>query len=259
MVIKMICANKKGQAVAEMAIFGTLILLVFGVLISFIQQLNDRQYVQMEAFRRALEKANSYIGNADDGAGASVQYTLVQNRHQVNLSGGYGQGSNVTQTGSANVYWAIPKSAKGSSADSLLVYRVNEDEGVFKYNDYIRGHERIDPETGEERPTYWVLQTENMNTESDTLFNETNVKSEDTYAITNQKTSKLKDDIVTAVPYKIVEKRTGDDDYESPPIEEGILYEVKQGVYLDSDGQYKYSQEKTGNEVTRGKTWVTPF
>ncbi|MFA5145736.1 MAG: hypothetical protein WC723_07075 [Candidatus Omnitrophota bacterium] len=252
-------ANKRGQAVAEMAIFGTLILLVFGVLISFIQQLNDRQYVQMEAFRRALEKANSYIGTADDGAGASVQYTLVQNRHQVNLAGGYRQGSNVTQTGSANVYWAIPKSAKGSSADSLLVFKVNEDEGVFKYNDYISGHERIDPDTGEERPTYWVLQTENLQTDSNTLFNETNVKSEDTYAITNQKISKLKDDIVTAVPYKIVEKKSSDPDYESPPIEEGILYEVNQGVYLDSDGQYKYSQGKAGNEVTRGKTWVTPF
>ncbi|MDD5560983.1 MAG: hypothetical protein PHT50_02490 [Candidatus Omnitrophica bacterium] len=257
--IKVICANKKGQAVAEMAIFGTLILLVFGALLSFIQQLNDRQYVQMEAFRRALEKANSYTGYAEDGAGASVQYTLLQNRHQINLAGGYRQGSNVTQTGSASVYWAIPKSAKGSSADSLLVFRVNEDEGVFKYNDYIKGHERIDPETGEERATYWVLQTENMNTESDTLFNETNVKSEDTYAITNKRTSRLKDDIVTAVPYKIVEKKSGDNDYESPPIEEGILYEVKQGVYLDPDGQYKYSQSNSGNEVVREKTWVTPF
>ena len=254
----MVYADKKGQAVAEMAIFGTLILLIFGVLLSFIQQSNDRQYVQMEAFRRALEKANSYTGNADDGAGASVQYTLAQNRHQINLSGGYKQGSNVTQTGSANVYWAIPKSAKGSSAESLLVFRINEDEGVFKYNDFIPEAYRRTDEDGKERPTYWVLQTENMNTESDTLFNETNVKSEDTYAITNNRVSRLKDDIVTAVPYKIVEKNTGDKDYENT-IEEGTLYKVQQGVYLDSDGQYKYSQGTTGNEVAREKTWVTPF
>lgn len=253
----MIYANKKGQAVAEMAIFGTLILLIFGVLLSFIQQLNDRQYVQMEAFRRALEKANSYIGPADDGAGASVQYTLAQNRHQMNLSGGYKQGSNVTQTGSANVYWAIPKSAKGSSADSLLIFRINEDEGQFKYNDFIpEAHRRIDAD-GEERPTYWVLQTENMNTDSDTLFSERNVKSEDTYAITNKRTSRLRDDIVTAVPYKIVEKNTSSDD--ETTVETGILYQVQQGVYLDSDGQYKYGQGAVGNEVTREKTWVTPF
>lgn len=254
----MFYTNKKGQAVAEMAIFGTLILFVFGVLLSFVQQLNDRQYVQMEAFRRALEKANSYIGNADDGSGASVQYTLAQNRHQINLAGGYKQGSNITQTGSANVYWAIPKSEKGSSADSLLVFRVNEDEGVFKYNDFIpEAHRKTDAE-GKERPTYWVLQPESMNTDSDTLFNETNVKSEDTYAITNKRVSSLKDDIVTAIPYKIVEKRTSDSDYENT-IEEGILYEVKQGVYLDSGGQYKYSQGAVGNEVVREKTWVTPF
>ena len=257
--IKMILANKKGQAVAEMAIFGSLILFIFGVLLSFLQQSNDRQYVQMEAFRRALEKANSYIGPADDGSGASVQYTLAQNRHQINLGGGYKQGSNVTQTGSANVYWAIPKSEKNSSADSLLIFRINEDEGERKYNDYIRGHERIDPETGKERPTYWVLQTESMNTESETLYNESNLKSEDTTAITNKRVSKLQDDIVTKVPYKIVEKRSGDNDYESPPIETGILYEVRQGVYLDSDGQYKYSQGAFGNEVIRGKTWVTSF
>lgn len=255
----MIYANKKGQAVAEMAIFGTLILLIFGVLLSFIQQLNDRQYTQMEAFRRALAKANSYTSDAEDGSGASVQYTLAQNRHQINLAGGYRQGSNVTQIGSANVYWAIPKSAKGSSAESLLVFRINEDEGQFKYNDFIpEAHRRIDPETGEERPVYWVLQTENMDTDSDTLFKETNVKSEDTYAITNKRTSRLKDDITTAVPYKIVEKKTGDKDYEST-VEEGILYEVKQGAYLDPEGQYKYSQQAAGNEITREKTWVTPF
>ena len=254
----MIYANKKGQAVAEMAIFGTLILLIFGVLLSFIQQLNDRQYTQMEAFRRALGKANSYTSGAEDGSGASVQYTLAQNRHQINLSGGYKQGSNVTQTGSANVYWAIPKSAKGSSAESLLVFRINEDEGQFKYNDFIpEAHRRIDAD-GEERPTYWVLQTENMNTDSDTLFKETNVKSEDTYAITNKRSSTLRDDITTAVPYKIVEKKTGDKDYENT-VEEGILYQVQQGVYLDPDGQYKYSQGSAGNEVVREKTWVTPF
>ncbi|MFA4853984.1 MAG: hypothetical protein WC616_01355 [Candidatus Omnitrophota bacterium] len=254
----MIYANKKGQAVAEMAIFGTLILLIFGVLLSFMQQFNDRQYTQMEAFRRALEKANSYTSGAEDGSGASVQYTLVQNRHQINLAGGYKQGSNVTQTGSANVYWAIPKSAKGSSAESLLVFRINEDEGEIKYNDYIpEAHRRID-EDGKERSTYWVLETQNMNTDSDTLFNETNVKSEDTYAITNRRVSRLKDDIVTAVPYRIVEKSTSGSDYKKT-IEEGTLYQVQQGVYRDSDGQYKYSQGTTGNEVTREKTWVTPF
>jgi len=254
----MVYRNKKGQAVAEMAIFGTLILLIFGVLLSFIQQLNDRQYTQMEAFRRALAKANSYTSDAEDGSGASVQYTLVQNRHQINLAGGYKQGSNVTQTGSANVYWAIPKSAKGSSAESLLVFRINEDEGVVKYNDFIpEAHRRVD-EDGQERPTYWVLQTENMDTESDTLFSERNVKSEDTYAITNRRVSRLKDDIVTSVPYKIVEKQTGNNDYERT-VEEGILYQVRQGVYLDPEGQYKYSQQTAGNEVTREKTWVTPF
>lgn len=256
--IKIIYANKKGQAVAEMAIFGSLILLIFGVLLSFMQQSNDRQYVQMEAFRRALEKANSYIGTADDGSGASVQYTLAQNRHQINLMGGYKQGSNVTQTGSANVYWAIPKSQKGSSADSLLVFRVNEDEEVVKYNDYIPEEHRRTDADGKERPMYWVLQPENMNTESNTFFNETNVKSEDTYAITNKRSSKLQDNIVTAVPYKIVEKKTGDKDYENI-VEEGTLFEMRQGVYLDSDGQYKYSQGNSGNEVTREKTWVTPF
>lgn len=254
----MIYANKKGQAVAEMAIFGTLILLVFGVLLSFMQQLNDRQYTQMEAFRRALERVNSYTSDAEDGSGASVQYTLAQNRHQINLAGGYKQGSNVTQTGSANVYWAIPKAAKGSSAESLLVFRINEDVGEFKYNDKISGHERIDPETGAERPTYWVLETENMNTDSDTRFRETNVKSEDTYAITNKRTSRLRDDITTIVPYRIVEKSSSDKDHKVI-IEEGTLYRVQQGVYLDPEGQYKYSQEKAGNEVGREKTWVTPF
>jgi hypothetical protein len=60
------------------------------------------------------------------------------------------------------------------------------------------------------------------------------------------------------VPYKIVEKSTSDKNYQNI-VEEGTLYQVQQGVYRDSDGQYKYSQGATGNEVAREKTWVTPF
>ena len=48
--------NKRGQAAVEMAIFGVIVLMVFGTLLSYLQKLNDQQYIQMETFRQSLAK-----------------------------------------------------------------------------------------------------------------------------------------------------------------------------------------------------------
>jgi hypothetical protein len=248
--------NKKGQAIAELAIFGSIILLVFGVLLSFLQQMNNQQYVQMETFRRALKKACTYQGQQDEGAGASVQYTSIENRRNINLAGGFRQGTPSTASGSSNVFWAVPKVAKGVQADSLLVFKINEDEKTINYKDYAAGS-RYDEE-GKERPVYTAMQTGNLNFDTETAFSETNIRQENTDSITNTRSSTLKETITTTIPYEIKQKYAGDKDREDT-VSGGELWRVTQGLYRDSDGQYKYSQDKVGTEVERSKTWQTEF
>ena len=59
-----ICGIKdRGQAVAELAIFGSLILLVFSIILMYGQRLETQQQVKMEAFRKALQKAYDRNGS----------------------------------------------------------------------------------------------------------------------------------------------------------------------------------------------------
>lgn len=239
--------NKKGQAILELAIFGSLILFVLGILLSYMQRLNDQQYVQMETFRRALEKACTFQGEVSEGAGGSVQYTLLENRPQVDLNSGFGKGSPFNTGNSANVFWAIPKA--GAQAESLIVYRVNQDEKVWNYRDLIP------------KDSNRSFRIEDTAVDSNVNFNETTTKKETPQEITNIRQSTLKDTLTTNINYTIREKDT-DDNSDNDPIAEGPkpLWSVTQGLYRDKkDGQYKYSEKAAGTEITRERTWVTGF
>lgn len=252
------CKHKKGQAVVEMAIFGSLVLLVFATLISYLQRFNDQQYVQMEAFRRALEKGNDYKPPTG-GRGASVQLSLIQNRRHSDISGGFRKGSAQTLSASSNVFWATPE--VGESTESLIAYRVNEDEKVANYTDYIPKEHDGREEEGEPEEEEWSFRIEDLSFNSTLSFDETTTKTETAQEITNSATSQLQDTITTVIPYTIREKEKTDDyNLDNDPIvEEGTFWEPEQGVYIDTDGQYKYSQGATGTVVERGKVWTTPF
>lgn len=249
--------NHKAQAVVELAIFGSLILLVFGVLLSFMQRFNDQQYVQMEAFRRALEKGCTYLGETSEGAGASVQYTLLTDRRHVDLSGGFRKGSSATLSASSNVFWAVPK--VGAQSESLIVYRINEDERARNYRDFV----------SKEQDDNWSFRTEDMITNSDLDFTETITKQETPQAITNTKNSTLQETRTITIPYSITEKDDDNDDENDVVVGGGTFWEGQGGpngeliqrLYRDSsDGQYKYSSQiPQGRIVERSKTWVTAF
>ncbi len=238
--------NKSGQSVMELAIFGSLVLFLFALLLSYMQRLNDQQYVKMEAFRRALEKACTYQGETSEGAGASVQYTMLETRRHTDLNSGFRKGSPSTTGHSASVFWAIPK--LGAQADNLTVYKIHENEREWKYKDLV-----ADPKKNS-------LRIEDTEVITDTEFEETIDKQEDASSITNTRNSKLKDTITTKINYTI-RKKDSDDDPDNDEIVEGPneLWNVTQGGYLDADGQYKYSQQAVDNVVERGKIWQTSF
>lgn len=262
--------NKKAQAVAEMAVFGSIILFIFGVLLSQLQRLNDQQYVQMEAFRRALEKANSGFDRdvnstnstviPGDGAGASVQYSFTENRKHSDLQGGYRKGNTQTVSASSSVFWAVPK--VGKQSESLMVYKVNEDENVWNYRDFVpEEHDKFDDE-GKKRQRYWEFQPMDLSSDSEAYFNENVTKQESPAGITNRVTSEISERVHTRIPYRVVERDKDDENYEvEVPGTAGALVDFDQHLYRDADGQYKFDKDiPSGNRtVIRSKQWDTAF
>jgi len=251
-------SDKKGQAMIELAIFGSITLVIFGALLSFIQRFNDQQYVQMEAFRRNLERACTYQGTDSEGAGASVQFTLLTDRRHAEVSGGFRKGSPATLSASSSVFWAVPK--VGAESESLIVYRINEDERSRNYREFV-------PEGQDDD---WSFRTEEIVSSSNLDFNETITKQENTRAITNTKTSSLQETRTITIPYTIRQKDDDEDDENDAIVDEGTFWEDYDGagpdgeliqrLYRDGDGQYKYSSAvPEGTTIERSRTWATEF
>lgn len=238
--------REKAQAMVELAVFGSIILVVFGILLSFLQQLNNQQYAAMEVFRRGLEKACLYDGGSG-GIGASVQYTMMQTRRQVDLSGPFRKGTPTTVNASANVFWAVPE--VGKNPESLIVMRVNEDEKQANPSDF----------TSKEDESF---RTEEAETSYANTFDETTDKRETSGGITNTKTSTMNELLTTKIPYVITKKETPDDydDTNDVVVKEDTFWELKQGLYWDeNDKQYKYKEDKKGTIIERKRTWETEF
>jgi hypothetical protein len=224
-------SQKSGQAIVELAIFGSLIIVVFGSFLSYIQRANDQQYVQMEAFRRALERSETYkVGSANPGA--SVQFTLIQTRRHVDTSGSFNKRTAQTMSASSNVFWAVPES--GESSKSLTVYRVNEDQ---------KEELQADNQT---------FSTDSPTFASNTIFSETNTKQESSSGIRNQRTSDLQDTVTTTIPYTTTNSTS------NATLASGTWWAPTQGVYYEG-GQYKYSMAAVGTKVKRTKQWDTKF
>ena len=256
-----------GQAAVEMAVFGSIILLIFSVLLSYTQRLNDQQYLQMETFRRALEKAETFQ-DPDAGGGASVQLSLIQDRHHFGASSGFKKGSPQRMSASSNVYWAVPK-VDGTKSYSFITYRVNEDQDeitiLYDYGEDEKGDEKIrifgreldfefdyDPED-EDFKLDDIFRTEDMSSTSVASFKEQIRKQETHGAITNKRASWLKRIVTTTIRYSV-----GPEEPEEAK-DVRVFWAPEQGLYRDSDGQYKYSESTVGTEVGRGRTWRTAF
>ena len=258
--------NKKGQSIVEFAVLGSIIIAIFGMLLGFMQRLNDSQYTEMEAFRRALEKACTYKGPGVTGAGASVQLTLMQNRLHADTSGNFMKGSAAQAGYSSNVFWAVPK--VGSQPKSIFVYRINEDEKIGDYDKMLEAA-GISEKSAKKKHT---VRIEDSTSSSDTAFREEITQHEDKQGVTSTKESWLKDTVNTNIYYTIRKKDKDDDDDNDEIVavngskEPQLFWNVSQGLFRDArdNGKYKYSSALVAggvnsNEVKRGRTWSTGF
>lgn len=92
---------RRGQALIEVAVLGSLALLALTLLIQLGLRMNYQQELQQNAFRRALITAK----NEGDDESQAVQYNYFRNRRLPNPSEGFGITPRVLAQGSGTVTW----------------------------------------------------------------------------------------------------------------------------------------------------------
>jgi len=215
-------SGRSGQALLELAVFGSLIILIAGYLFSYFYRMNNQQYVQMESFRRALQIAN-YGGPTTSSHGGKVtQLTVMENRHEPDLSTYFRKGSSQSTSATSSVYWTVPE--VGETSGSATYYKVNDD-----LSDDLSSGESVN----------------DVRTSSVSFFNENTIKQETPQGITVTRSSDLKDTITT----KLLDENGNE------------LWSVSQGLYTYTgpDGKLKYGYGKNhlNETVHRNRTWNT--
>ena len=92
--------GSEGQALVELSIFGGILLMILGVLISSGLNADFNQSITMEAFRKALKGAEK---SGENGQPTSNSYVVVEDRHIPSPSHPLALGSVIPFTGSASV------------------------------------------------------------------------------------------------------------------------------------------------------------
>lgn len=256
--------NKKGQAAVEMAIFGGILLFAFGALLYYMQKSDDQQYIEMEAFRRAQEKANPRAGTQ---AGGAIDYKVVENRRYVDVISDLGKGRPDKISTSAKVLWAIPVKPNDPKLRKdpvdKIVYKLNEDEvASFGLEDFVPADKRRLDASGKERDEYWVfVPEEEISLGNQVTFNESLQAHQDTAVtgtvMSSTRSSELRESINEAIPYKL--RKVCKKPCAPEPDISGYVWNGKQFLYKDTDGQYKYSTSAKDSKVERARSWTTPY
>lgn len=252
--------TKKGQAAVELAVFGSLILVAFSILLNYGQRLEMQQQIKMEAFRKALQK--SYERNA------SVTYTMKKDVRSFGLFSGLGQGQSGTQGSTANVMWQ-----KGMSGDqndpnpnkqkSYSYYVINDsniggDEGLPTYTKEVRNYMGEDKDV-EVPVSVWSEEQRRIE-----QFDSSTTKAENSSGITNTKTSNLQD-TTTTVLHTRRDTAFDDDPWDkAAPLPEyvydGVPYTLTHGAYYNQDtNRVEYDTSHAGATIRRERTWQTAY
>jgi hypothetical protein len=257
---------KTGQAAVELAIFGSIILLAFSVLLMYGQRLESQQHVKMEAFRRALQKAYERNG--------SVSYTLKKEGRSFNLFGGFGQGQSSTVAATASVLWqkGMPGAQDNEASESYSYYAINDNE--LELSRYPKQQKNL---MGKDVTVYVPASVYNEEQARLEQFAANTRKQESPAGgIANTRTSDLSDTINTTLHVRV------DTSYDSDPhdsevplpvyVYEGQSYNdtdmgpqtiqtvspVSVGAYARDDiNRIDYSKDKVDTTIHRERTWQT--
>jgi hypothetical protein len=120
--------SNKSQALSELAIFGTLIIVGFAAMLSYLQSMNSQQSLQMEAFRKAVRRARTM--------NSEVTYTIIKDAPVVDIGDFFGRPNTSRQSASAHVFAAEHDNPPAddndpNSRDIFEYYEVNG-QGPFE-------------------------------------------------------------------------------------------------------------------------------
>jgi uncharacterized protein (UPF0333 family) len=130
-------SNKRAQAMIELAILGPIVLVTFGIVVTYVAKLNNDQWILMSAFRNALAKAHdtnkiTSYGTWDDRRMASVTQPIL--------------GDKVTSSGAGTVNWAIPSvEDSGQDPQSASYLKINGGALPMLYEYEIKGKSGVEP------------------------------------------------------------------------------------------------------------------
>ena len=213
--------TSKGQAVTEMAVFGSFILVGFAVLLSHAQTFTENQALKQQAFRMALSKAYT-----DNGF---VSYNILKNPRNVSPSSNFKERERSSISAASSVLWS-----KGE-AESRSYYQINEDQIE------IPRFEKNDVDTPAE---VWDVQTTSQNN-----YSGSEERQEDNVGINTTRSAWLQDTVTTTLKLR----------YQTTEDEEGHFQDAPDQVLVQGLGENgRYSQEANSTVVSRTRKWETP-
>lgn len=132
--------NRKAQALVEVAIFGAILLMVLSALIRYGITYNQRQSLNMRAFRKSLSES---INTNRPDAQATVY--LVEDKHVPDVGDMFGVGDIDTVEASASVVWGNTLQEEYADIDDLpnIKYIVNNEEKEYTTAAYGGDSENI--------------------------------------------------------------------------------------------------------------------
>ncbi len=260
-----------GQAMVELAILGSLILLILSALLTYGQRLTAQQQIKMEAFRKALTRA--YQRNS------SVSYTLKRDTRFSNLLGGYREGQHSGLGASASVMWVKgTPGLQGTKGDnSFAFYEINDvmigdlNEGLPRYSKtvYTRTGSR---EEIKAPVSIWKEDVEKHTTYSTQSKRKEEKEKEKEPQIINTAVADLKETIKTRLYTRFDKSETDPNKPRIPPsyVYEGQSYgdqtivfyppiyqgAYEQGAYENKINRIEYRQG-SGENIHYERTWKT--
>ena len=209
---------RSGQAVTEMAIFGSVIFLCFGVLLSYAHNFTEQQALQQQSFRMALQHYE------DNGF---ISYNIIKHYNMPNLGGAFRQGERGSVSAGNSVSWYI------GEPESRSFYQINEDLKE------IPRHEKDDVDTPDE---VW-----NIETDSQAGYSANELKQENTERIRTTRSSSNKDDVTTRLKIRY---QDDEDIYY-----DGV--DIVSSQRLNEDGRYNQEARDDDVVVERKRSWET--
>jgi hypothetical protein len=248
--------TKKGQAILELAIFGTIILFVFNMILAYGQRLDSKQRLKKEAFRKALQWA--YYKNS------AITYTKKQDTRITELFSGYGLGQPAATLATATVMWQKGQPGKQDSDDEqgFSYYELND-----KVIELPRTRKTVIGNSGEETEittpaSIWKEETvKNTEYTSKIEKKEGNFLGQENQGIKNTRQADLEETITTNL-YVRFDKQKYDarDSPNEQPLPDYDYYSAPettvQGAYL-RDNRIAYNEANVGTTIHKQRTWQT--